>query len=89
MSTDPTQILRELGQKMLDEIDMLLRRNSEERAKLLGATARLEELAVRDAVLLDERRRLIARGESLTNKEDDNDTRHGSIDSPASRARTP
>lgn len=63
MSVDPTEILRELGQKMLDEIDMLLRRNDEERQKLLRAPERLRELDARDAVLNSERAKLIARGQ--------------------------
>lgn len=63
MATDPELILRELGQKMLAEIDMLLARNAEERAKLLRANERLAELAARDAVLNAERARLVARGQ--------------------------
>jgi hypothetical protein len=91
MAIPTEQILRELGQKMRDEIDLLLRRNAEERAKLLNASTRLEELASRDAVLLDERRRLIARGEARVPENDSrlfatedkhDDSRHGSIDSP-------
>lgn len=63
MAIDPAEILRELGQKMLDEIDMLLRRNDEERQKLLRAAERLKELDARDAVLQSERAKLLARGQ--------------------------
>lgn len=63
MATNPEDILRRLGLKMLAEIDMLLNRNAEERAKLLNAPTRLQELAAEDAVLHSERARLIARGQ--------------------------
>lgn len=66
MAIPRDQILRKLGQKMLDEIDLLLRRFAEERAKLLLASVRLEEIAAEVAVLEEERARLIARGQART-----------------------
>lgn len=58
-----SELLRRLGMKMLAEIDLLLRRNAEERAKLLQAQDRLAELDVEDTVLNEERAALIARGQ--------------------------
>lgn len=63
MPTSREQIQRKLGQKMLDEIDMLLRRHAEEKAKLLQAPARIEEIDAEVSVLEEERARLIARGQ--------------------------
>lgn len=62
MSTPRERIQRELGQKMLDEIDMLLRRLDEEKQALLLASARIAEIDERVAVLQEERAKLIARG---------------------------
>lgn len=57
-----SELLQRLGLKMLAEIDLLLRRNAEERAKLLQSTDRLAELDAEDIVLNEERAALIARG---------------------------
>lgn len=62
MSTDPDEIKFRLGNKMLAEIDLLLARNAEERAKLLQANSRIAQLNAEDAVLNEERAALIARG---------------------------
>ncbi len=70
MSTPRDQILRKLGQKMLDEIDLLLRRFAEEKATLLVADARIAAIDAEVAVLEEERARLVARGQSRAPIED-------------------
>ena len=70
MSTPRDQILRKLGQKMLDEIDLLLRRFAEEKATLLVADARIAAIDAEVAVLEEERVRLVARGQSRAPIED-------------------
>lgn len=63
MAADRDTILRELGQKMLDEIDMMDRRLAEELEELERAPQRIADINVRRAVLREERDKLIARGQ--------------------------
>ena len=65
MSTSRDEILRELGQKMLFEIDDLVNRLIAEKLSLLEAEKRIPEIDARLAVLAEERARLVKRGESL------------------------
>jgi predicted nuclease with TOPRIM domain len=86
MSIPRDQILQKLGEKMLAEIDLLLRRFAEEKAGLLQASARLQAIDAEVSVLEEERARLIARGERLTVKEDSlNDTRTGTRSTTTTR----
>ena len=66
MPLSADQITRDLGQLMLNEINLYLQRNAAERTKLLAAAERLAELDASDAVLIVERNRLMARAAALT-----------------------
>jgi len=70
MSTSRDEILRELGQKMLFEIDDLANRLTAEKAALLEAARRIPEIDARLAILAEERARLVARGQSRAPIED-------------------